>query len=64
MKIRRDIHNFVFIVGVVDNGDKLFTVVYDTGDELLPVSLLPAINHCRCPLTPVIKPFPGFSSIP
>jgi hypothetical protein len=41
-KIRRDIHNFAFIAGVVV-----------TGDKLLQVSL-----------TPVIKPCPGFSSIP
>jgi hypothetical protein len=35
-----DIRNFVFISGVNDNGDKLFTGVNDTGNILSPVLLL------------------------
>jgi hypothetical protein len=51
-KIGGDIRNFVFIIIVNDNGDKL-----------LPVSLLLAINYCRClELKPAIKPSPGFST--
>jgi hypothetical protein len=53
MKIRGDIHNFVRIPSV-----------NDTGNKLLPVSLLLAINYSPVSLTPVIKPYPGFSSIP
>jgi hypothetical protein len=34
----------VFIAGVVDSGDKLFTGVNDTCDMLSPVTLLFAIN--------------------
>jgi hypothetical protein len=49
LKILGDILNFVFIAGVNDNGDKLFTSVNATGDKLLPVSL-----------TRVIKPYSGF----
>ncbi len=41
-KIRGDICNFVFIAGVNDAGDKLFTGVNATGDKL---SLSPAINY-------------------
>jgi hypothetical protein len=48
MTIRGDIHNFVFTTGVVDTGDKLFTVVNDKGDEVLAVLLLPAINCHLC----------------
>jgi hypothetical protein len=48
IKIRGDIRNFVFIASVVDTSDKLFTVVNDTGDEVL-VLLLPAINYHLCP---------------
>ncbi len=33
-KIRRDIQNFVFIAGVNDTGDELFTGDNDTGDEM------------------------------
>jgi hypothetical protein len=33
-KIRGDIHNFVFMTGVVDTGNKLFTGANDTGDRL------------------------------
>jgi hypothetical protein len=36
-----DICYFVFIAGVVDTSYMLFTSVNDTGDKLLPVSLLP-----------------------
>jgi hypothetical protein len=59
-KIRRDIHNFMFIAGVNDNGDKhkLFTGVNNTSDKLSPVSLIMVINYR---LTPVIKLCPGFS---
>jgi hypothetical protein len=39
----------VFIAGVNDNGDKLFTGVNTTGDKLLPVSL-----------TQVIQPYSRF----
>jgi hypothetical protein len=35
----------VFIAGVVDSGDKLFTCVNNTGDKLSPVSLTPVIKH-------------------
>ena len=48
IKIRGDIHNFVFITSVVDTNDKMFTVVNDTGDEVL-VLLLPTINYHLCP---------------
>jgi hypothetical protein len=34
-----------------DTSDKLFTGVNDTGDKLSLVSLLPAINYCRCRFT-------------
>ncbi len=47
-KIRGDIRNFVFISGVNDNDNKVFTVVNDTSNKLSLVSLLPAIIHCRC----------------
>jgi hypothetical protein len=40
-EIRGDIRNFLFIAGVVDTGDELFTGVNDAGDKLSPVSLLP-----------------------
>ncbi len=43
-KIRGDIRNFVFIAGVNDTGDKLFTGVNDTSDIFSPVSLTPVIN--------------------
>jgi hypothetical protein len=43
-KIRGDIHNFVFMAGVNDTIDNLFTSVVATGDKLSQVSLLPAIN--------------------
>jgi hypothetical protein len=32
-----DIRNFMFIAGVVDTSDKLFTGVNDTGDKLSPM---------------------------
>jgi hypothetical protein len=38
----------VFIAGVSDTGNKLFTSVNDTGDKLSPVSLLSAMNYCPC----------------
>jgi hypothetical protein len=38
------IRNLVFIAGVNDTGDKLFTGVNNISDKLLTVSLLPAIN--------------------
>ncbi len=41
-KICKDIHNFVFIAGDNDTGDKLITCVNDTGDRLSPVLLLMA----------------------
>jgi hypothetical protein len=41
MKIREDIHNFVFIAGVNDTGDELFTGVNDTVDILYS-------RWCRC----------------
>ncbi len=41
-KIHEDIHNFVFIAGVV--GDKLFTDVSNIGNKLSAVSLLLAIK--------------------
>jgi hypothetical protein len=44
LKIGEDIHNFVFIAGVKNTGDQLFTSINNTGDKLSPVSLLPAIN--------------------
>jgi hypothetical protein len=44
-KICGDIHNFVFIAGVV----KIFTSVNYTGDKLLAELLLLAINYGRCP---------------
>jgi hypothetical protein len=40
--IRRDIHNFVFMVGINDTVDNLFTGVNDSGDKLSPMLLLPA----------------------
>jgi hypothetical protein len=33
-KIRGDIHNFVFVAGVNDTGNELFTGVNDTGNEM------------------------------
>ncbi len=47
-KILCDIRNFVFIAGVNDTDNKLFTHFNDTSNKLSLVSLLPAINHCRC----------------
>jgi hypothetical protein len=44
MKISGDIHNFVIFPSVIDSGDKLYSVVNDTGDKLLWVLLLLAIN--------------------
>jgi hypothetical protein len=38
--VREDICNFVFIPGINDTGDKLFTGVNDTGEKLSPVSLI------------------------
>ncbi len=48
-----DIRNCVFIAGVNDTGDKLFTNAMVTSDKLLPVLL-----------SPVIQPGSEFSSIP
>jgi hypothetical protein len=44
------IRNFVFIAGINDIVEKLFTGVNETGDKLLVVSLLTVINYwwCRC----------------
>jgi hypothetical protein len=45
---------FVFVVGVVDNGDKLFNSVNDkagnsdTGDNLSLVTATPSIIYQRC----------------
>ncbi len=47
-KIRGDIGNSVFIAGIKDTSDKLFTVVNDTGEKLSLVSLLSAINYYQC----------------
>jgi hypothetical protein len=55
-KIHEDIHNFVFIAGVNDTGDNLFTGINDAGDLLLLLSLVS--------LTPVIKPCSRFLWIP
>jgi hypothetical protein len=56
MKICKDTRYFVFSASVADTGNKLFTSVNKTGDKLLLVLLLTAINYCRC--------CPMFSSIP
>jgi hypothetical protein len=54
-KFSGDICNFVVIAGVVDTGNKLFTIngtsdisagVVVTGDKLLPVSLTLAMRPC------------------
>ncbi len=45
MKISGDIHKFVILHSVIDNVDKLFSAVNDTGDKLLWVLLLPAKNE-------------------
>jgi hypothetical protein len=37
-KIRGDTRNFVFIAGVVDTGDELFTGVIDIGDTGIVVT--------------------------
>ncbi len=42
------IRNFVFIAGVNDTVNKLFTSVNNTGYKLSSVSLLLMINYCRC----------------
>ncbi len=34
-KIRGDIREWIFIAGVVDNGDKLFSGVNDTGEKFI-----------------------------
>jgi hypothetical protein len=44
-KIHGDIRTFVFITGVNDTGDRLFTGVTNNDTKLLPVSLLPGINY-------------------
>ncbi len=44
MKLRKDIRNFVFLSPVISCSPS----VNDTGNKLSPVSLLPAINYCRC----------------
>ncbi len=44
-KIRGNIRNFVFIVGVSETGKMLFSGVNDTDDKLSPVSLLRAIKE-------------------
>jgi hypothetical protein len=44
VKIRGNIRSFVFIVGVVDTGDKLLNAVNSTGDKL---SLLQAVKYCQ-----------------
>jgi hypothetical protein len=40
MKIYRAIHIFVLIADAKDTGDKLFTGVYDTSDNISMLSLL------------------------
>ncbi len=62
-KIRLDIRNSVFIAGVNDTSVKLFFCVNDTGDKLLPVSLLPAICHSRCQNMEKLSVSKTFSSI-
>jgi hypothetical protein len=58
-KIRRGIHNFVFIAGVNDTGDELFTGVNDTVDELFTVvndtsdELFTGVNNTVGILSPV-----------
>ncbi len=47
-KTCRDIFNSVLIAGVNNTGDKMFTSVSSIDNKLSPVSLLPAINYCRC----------------
>ncbi len=49
-KIRGDTRNFVFIAGVVDTGDKLFTGVIDIGDTGIVVTdkLSPVIKLLKC----------------
>jgi hypothetical protein len=61
-KICEDIHNFVFIAGINDTGDKLFTGVSYTGDKL---PLVVATGNKLLPLllTPGITPCPKFSRI-
>jgi hypothetical protein len=48
MKIHRDIHNFVFIAGVVETGDKLITSVKHTGDKISLKTKKPAIIYRWC----------------
>ncbi len=42
------IRNCMFIAGINDTEDNLFTGVNDTSDKLSLVSLIPAINYCWC----------------
>ncbi len=37
LKIGEDIHNFVFIGGIKNTGDQLFTTINNTGDKFSPV---------------------------
>jgi hypothetical protein len=50
-------HGFSVIAGVVDTGDKFFTSVSNTGEQLL--SLTPVNSLSVAALTPAIKFFPG-----
>jgi hypothetical protein len=58
MKYHGGVGNFVFIAGIVDTGDKLFTDVVDTGDKALfqvfIYSMTPAINLSPATRTPAI----------
>jgi hypothetical protein len=47
VKIRGNIRSFLFIVGVVDTGDKLLNAVNSTGDKLSMASLLQAVKYCQ-----------------
>jgi hypothetical protein len=39
-------HGFSVIGSVVDTGDKFITSVVDTVEQLLPLTMIPAINLC------------------
>jgi hypothetical protein len=41
----------MFITGVNDTGETLFSGVNDTGEKLSPVSLIPGINLSLTPVT-------------
>jgi hypothetical protein len=50
----------LFITGVNDTGNKLFTCVRNIADKLSQVSLLPVINLLPVSITPAIAPCLGF----